>query len=652
MNRLHLMRFISWYVLVLGCLSGISANAQVLPLSTVLQDAGTDNETVVRGLAAQQAAGGEEHPKYQSFCAGETKTFEGYIIPRGTEADFDSTKIAIFSDDGVSVFVDGDSVPILDRFNVGQHLPDLNQSFHVLNLPGGAKWEGGRAYHIRIEYKNTIYTGSGDIDGATLFAYAGGADTGGFELINDSRNGDRVAVAKLEGVTGHNGGTKVVKIKVLAGGAGKAIDLELKRVAGGTGSAVFDDNNMATKAIGGAAEGTIHTITIRGQEISSAARNMELQVKSGGKMEIQWAFTVFRVDPHAYISGNIADGGVDAGQKKLPESARNHLGTKLIDNYKEWSEDTNKIGHFLVTTPTNLGEANGGIVIRGKIIPSGIMQSDFNLNHDRDNAFFFDRMISTRRYDKDGCFNVGVSGIPIFAATDNFYDMGLDDNQDARPDSDGIDGDLFIWSFDVPNNNVGQVILQQGGIARLRFNARETAFYARVSCSPTVDWSWASSVENPPGPIFFQQNNDFQDAGDNSVKAVIAPTTGGHVHMTPNLEEPPELTFTLTGTTPAPPNGIPRGATVNGTVTGTALNAGDPCGCLVYAVRFKQESAQTLQIYVELIDSVINEQGTVVSGKWQVNNVPESEVGLYDVKVFIKHTVNTVPNGLKIDPKQ
>ena len=87
-------------------------------------------------------------------------SFEGDFTP-----DADSTKLAIFSDDGCDVTIDGSKV--WSAQNQGQALPDLNQSLHKISFTLIA----GRSYHIRVDYSNTIYTGDLDIDGATLFAY-------------------------------------------------------------------------------------------------------------------------------------------------------------------------------------------------------------------------------------------------------------------------------------------------------------------------------------------------------------------------------------------------------------------------------------------------------------------------------------------------
>ena len=86
--------------------------------------------------------------------------FEGNFIPVA-----DSTRLAIFSDDGCNVYIDGER--IWNRLDHGQHLPALAQSLHKLEY----EFAAGQSYAIRIEYSNNWFYGALDADGATLFAY-------------------------------------------------------------------------------------------------------------------------------------------------------------------------------------------------------------------------------------------------------------------------------------------------------------------------------------------------------------------------------------------------------------------------------------------------------------------------------------------------
>lgn len=114
-------------------------------------------KTVAAGQAVANAS-----PRYNSVKV-EQVTFEGYFTPANA-----NSKLAVFSDDGCDVYVNG--TRIHNRLSQGQHLPDLNQSFHVLTQT----WTAGTRYEIKVVYSNTIYQGVTDIDGATLFAFAGG----------------------------------------------------------------------------------------------------------------------------------------------------------------------------------------------------------------------------------------------------------------------------------------------------------------------------------------------------------------------------------------------------------------------------------------------------------------------------------------------
>lgn len=98
------------------------------------------------------------------------KTFEGdYEALPGSG---DTTRLAIFSDDGCRVTINGQVVH--DRLNTGQALPDLSRSLY--GLP--TVLQEGLTYHIKVEYSQTSYQGTTDIDGASLFVWTDG-DTDG-----------------------------------------------------------------------------------------------------------------------------------------------------------------------------------------------------------------------------------------------------------------------------------------------------------------------------------------------------------------------------------------------------------------------------------------------------------------------------------------
>ena len=93
-----------------------------------------------------------------SSTPDEEKTYQGTYKPE------DNVKLAIFSDDGCTVTIDG--AVVWSKKGSGQALPDINNS-----LRGLGSLRGGQTYNIKVEYSNTVYTGQGDIDGVTLFVY-------------------------------------------------------------------------------------------------------------------------------------------------------------------------------------------------------------------------------------------------------------------------------------------------------------------------------------------------------------------------------------------------------------------------------------------------------------------------------------------------
>ena len=90
----------------------------------------------------------------------ETRTFAGSFT-----AQSDADRLAVFSDDGCDVYVNG--FRYLTLKGKGQHLPDLSQSLHKVPFDFKKDVE----YSIRIEFSNVSYSGSSDIDGVTLYAY-------------------------------------------------------------------------------------------------------------------------------------------------------------------------------------------------------------------------------------------------------------------------------------------------------------------------------------------------------------------------------------------------------------------------------------------------------------------------------------------------
>jgi len=145
------------------------------PLAQILvnlEDAGIEQAKEIAAQQAKQQWMIDRGPNYKSSPAAENNNpavltdevvFEGIFCPAS-----ESTRVAIFSDDGCDVFIDDRLV--LNNFKKGQHLPSLKESFVVINFD----WKRGRDYRVKVHYSNTIFTGKADIDGCTLFTFDGG----------------------------------------------------------------------------------------------------------------------------------------------------------------------------------------------------------------------------------------------------------------------------------------------------------------------------------------------------------------------------------------------------------------------------------------------------------------------------------------------
>lgn len=103
---------------------------------------------------------GKTNPTWPSLIPGQTEQFEGYFIATSPQ-----TKMAVRSDDGVSISKDGSS--IVGKLGTPQHWPD-ESSF--ADLGGG--WTQNIPYKIVVDYKNTAVSG-GDSDGVSLMPYNG-----------------------------------------------------------------------------------------------------------------------------------------------------------------------------------------------------------------------------------------------------------------------------------------------------------------------------------------------------------------------------------------------------------------------------------------------------------------------------------------------
>ena len=162
---LHLAMLLAWVLWVGGNTTALAQGAPNFGAPRALDDVLENMEGApwsAVSLAASQQATVTLGPKHRNIPLATPfyAAFEGSFIPAA-----DSTRLAIFSDDGCNVWIDGELV--LNRLNLGQHLPNLAQSLRPLDYEMNA----GVSYAIRIEYSNTLFTGTTDADGATLFAY-------------------------------------------------------------------------------------------------------------------------------------------------------------------------------------------------------------------------------------------------------------------------------------------------------------------------------------------------------------------------------------------------------------------------------------------------------------------------------------------------
>ncbi len=132
----------------------------VRPLSQVLDNREGMPFSLVQLEARDQAASlGPKHRNIPAFLPYYV-SFEGQFIPAAN-----TTRLAIFSDDGADVYLDG--VKVHGGLGLGQHLPNLQQSLHPID----EELVAGHSYTVRVDYFNGWYYGTTDADGATLFAY-------------------------------------------------------------------------------------------------------------------------------------------------------------------------------------------------------------------------------------------------------------------------------------------------------------------------------------------------------------------------------------------------------------------------------------------------------------------------------------------------
>lgn len=150
-------------LMLLGLTLAVPTFAQTLPLP--LETLPNKTFADVKTQAAAESTGG---PTWGN--APDPKTLPVHQTFTGTvTADATMTKLAIFSDDGADVTVDGTLV--WSSKDKGQALPDIANSLHELPVTLSAG-----SHSVQIDYSNIIYTVADaskgvppDIDGCTLF---------------------------------------------------------------------------------------------------------------------------------------------------------------------------------------------------------------------------------------------------------------------------------------------------------------------------------------------------------------------------------------------------------------------------------------------------------------------------------------------------
>jgi hypothetical protein len=144
-------------------------------ITTIIHDvsAMADGSIAHARLEAQrQVASG--NLAYRSYGKEGSRTFSGKYAPPELPEEMKGRFVyglALFSDDGCNVKVNGSMVH--ERLGKGQHLPNIGESFHVLQTALAP----GEPIDITVDYSNIIYDDDSDsadypdIDGCTLFLY-------------------------------------------------------------------------------------------------------------------------------------------------------------------------------------------------------------------------------------------------------------------------------------------------------------------------------------------------------------------------------------------------------------------------------------------------------------------------------------------------
>lgn len=154
------MRFLSALSVLLTFACGAIAQAPTpFAVGSIFNNKGELGIESVRNVALAQSTA---TPHYKSN-GEETRFYEGYF-----KAAENTSKLALLSDDGTSVWIDGQQ--ILNRAGQGQGFENFDSTFYPLTKT----FTAGRIYHLKLQYTNTSHKSDADVDGVSLWAYDGG----------------------------------------------------------------------------------------------------------------------------------------------------------------------------------------------------------------------------------------------------------------------------------------------------------------------------------------------------------------------------------------------------------------------------------------------------------------------------------------------
>ena len=435
------------------------------------------------------------------------------------------------------------------------------------------------------------------------------------KFINDTRGGDKVVSAQ-DTDEGLPGGQKTLDVEVTGG---QAVTLTIKQTAGASGSAVFivDGKETTTRTVPG---GKTTTITIYGREVSDVARNMQIQATIGGKTADNWTFTVFEVTPTLMVDP------ATPIKKAIPASVKNDKNDSLQALLLQSTDENPNLGHHQTNRL-----AYGGMVLQGKVTPTGINPNDFNQQHSRDSSFNWTQTAHARLY-----LNGASDPSPIMT-TDQQTDGLTDGVESLKAAPDLGTKDLFIWSFDVPRTTPNR-IPNQGNNRRLRAQFYDVATYAGVQVVPTVNWYWDSSQKNNGGDEPFVEDATYNAAGDNKIAQ-------GSTGLTIDLGNTKIQSWSIIKFQPGT---VLKGqkSPIKFTLNLSKMPQNQAEGAVIYLIREEPGDLETKQLRIPLTINKVSSDATstTIEGTFPLFADPIQLYGPFTLKVLIMDTVNSLNN--------